>query len=195
MMRRRAIYALVPLAAALAFATAGCGGAAEAGGEVPDSASLAPADALAFATLTTDESSDQWKTATELVDRLPGARERLTDEVTKRARRAGPDVAGRRRARARPRGRARRHRRPQDDRPHEAGRRGKADGAAGEVRPADRQRNRGWVDRARRDAGPTSRRTDRRSPRGRSARTTGSRPGSRRFPATRSRAHGSMSPA
>ena len=83
MMRRRAIYALVPLAAALAFATAGCGGAAEAGGEVPDSASLAPADALAFATLTTDESSDQWKTATQLIDRLPGAREQLTDEVTK----------------------------------------------------------------------------------------------------------------
>ena len=83
MMRRRVIYALVPLAAALAFATAGCGGVAEAGGEVPESASLAPADAVAFATLTTDESSDQWKTATELADRLPGAREELTDEVTK----------------------------------------------------------------------------------------------------------------
>jgi hypothetical protein len=82
MMRRRAIPALVLLVAALAFATAGCGGAAEAAGDVPDSAALAPADALAFATLTTDESSDQWKNATELVDRLPGASQDLSDEVT-----------------------------------------------------------------------------------------------------------------
>jgi len=82
MMRRRAIPALVLLVAALAFATAGCGGAAEAAGEVPESASLAPADALAFATLTTDESSGQWKNARELVDRLPGASQSLSDEIT-----------------------------------------------------------------------------------------------------------------
>lgn len=82
MMRRRAIPPLVLLVAALGLATTGCGGAAEAGGGVPESASLAPADALAFATLTTDESSDQWKNATELVDRLPGARQGLTDELT-----------------------------------------------------------------------------------------------------------------
>jgi hypothetical protein len=83
MMRRRAIPALVLLAAALGFATTGCGGAAEPGGAVPASASLAPADALAFATLTTDESSAQWTNAAELVDRLPGARQGLTDELTK----------------------------------------------------------------------------------------------------------------
>ena len=82
MMRRRAIPALVLLVAALGFAVAGCGGAVEAGGAVPASASLAPADALAFATLTTDESSDQWENAAALVDRLPGARAELTDELT-----------------------------------------------------------------------------------------------------------------
>jgi hypothetical protein len=83
MMRRRATPALVLLAAALAFATAGCGGAAEpGGGEVPDSASLAPADALAFATLTTDESSGQWTQASNLVARLPGGNRDLAAELT-----------------------------------------------------------------------------------------------------------------
>jgi hypothetical protein len=83
MMRRRAIPALVLLAAALAFATAGCGGAAESGGgDVPDSAALAPADALAFATLTTDESSGQWTQASNLVARLPGGSRDLAAELT-----------------------------------------------------------------------------------------------------------------
>ena len=82
MMRRRSIPALVLLFAALGFATAGCGGAAEPGGEVPASASLAPADALAFATLTTDESSGQWKQASELVARLPGGNRDLAAELT-----------------------------------------------------------------------------------------------------------------
>jgi hypothetical protein len=83
MMRRRATPALVLLAAALAFATAGCGGAAEpGGGEVPDSASLAPADALAFATLTTDESSGQWTQASNLVARLPGGNRDLAADLT-----------------------------------------------------------------------------------------------------------------
>jgi len=82
MMRRRAIPALILLAVALAIATASCGGAAvPGGGEVPDSASLAPAGALAFATLTTDESSGQWKHAAELVDRLPGANADLQKEI------------------------------------------------------------------------------------------------------------------
>jgi len=83
MMRRRAIPALALLAAALALATAGCGGAAEAGGGggVPGSASLAPADSLAFVTLTTDDSSGQWKHATDLLDRLPGANHQLQDEI------------------------------------------------------------------------------------------------------------------
>ena len=82
MMRRRAIPAVALLAAALAFATAGCGGAVDAGGgEVPGSASLAPADSLAFATLTTDDSSGQWKNAADLLDRLPGANHQLQDEI------------------------------------------------------------------------------------------------------------------
>jgi len=82
MMRRRAIPAVALLAAALAFATAGCGGAADAGGgEVPGSASLAPADSLAFVTLTTDDSSGQWKKAADLLDRLPGANHQLRDEI------------------------------------------------------------------------------------------------------------------
>jgi hypothetical protein len=82
MMRRRAIPALVLLLAALGFATTGCGGAAEPGGDVPASASLAPADALAFATLTTDESSGQWKQASELVARLPGGNRDLAAGLT-----------------------------------------------------------------------------------------------------------------
>jgi len=82
MMRRSAIPAVALLAAALAFATAGCGGAADAGGgEVPGSASLAPADSLAFVTLTTDDSSGQWKKAADLLDRLPGANHQLRDEI------------------------------------------------------------------------------------------------------------------
>jgi hypothetical protein len=81
MMRRRAIPALVLLVVALGFAAAGCGGAAEASSEVPESASLAPADALAFVTATTDESSDQWTQAAELLDRLPGATDGLQDQI------------------------------------------------------------------------------------------------------------------
>ena len=45
---------------------------------MPQSASLAPADALAYATLTTDESSGQWQAAERLIDRIPGARDGLT---------------------------------------------------------------------------------------------------------------------
>lgn len=82
MMRRRAIPALAVLLAALGLAVAGCGGAAEAGGgEVPESVSLAPADALAFVTLTTDDSSGQWTKAADLLERLPGANEDLQEEI------------------------------------------------------------------------------------------------------------------
>src|SRR5574338_444039 len=84
MMRRRAIPALALLLAALGLVVAGCGGAAEAtGGGVPKSASLAPADALAYATVTTDESSGQWARAEDLLHRLPGAKGDLTDEVAR----------------------------------------------------------------------------------------------------------------
>jgi hypothetical protein len=83
MMRRRTIPGLVLLVAALGFLAIGCGGAAQPRAEVPESASLAPADALAYATLTTDESSAQWRQAADLVDRIPGAREGLVDAVAK----------------------------------------------------------------------------------------------------------------
>jgi len=82
MMRRRAISALALLLAAFGLAVAGCGGAAEpAGGGVPESASLAPADALAYATVTTDESSGQWSQAADLLDRFPGANEDLQKQI------------------------------------------------------------------------------------------------------------------
>jgi hypothetical protein len=82
MMRRRAIPALALLLAAFGLAVAGCGGAAEAtGGGVPASASLAPADALAYATVTTDESSGQWSQAADLLDRFPGANDDLQKQI------------------------------------------------------------------------------------------------------------------
>ena len=68
----------VRLALAVAIAglvAAGCGGTAEPRGDVPASASLAPGDALGFASITTDESSPQWEAAGRLLDRIPGARE------------------------------------------------------------------------------------------------------------------------
>jgi hypothetical protein len=68
----------VRLALAVAIASlvaAGCGGTAEPRGDVPASAALAPADALGFASIATDESSPQWEAAGRLLDRVPGARE------------------------------------------------------------------------------------------------------------------------
>jgi YD repeat-containing protein len=75
---RRAIHVLVALGAATSLLAAGCGGAAKPAGSVPDSASLAPADALAFATLATDESSDQWKHAQSLLAQFPGGGDALS---------------------------------------------------------------------------------------------------------------------
>jgi hypothetical protein len=74
----RRITGLLALAAAVGLVAAGCGGVAEQTGAVPDSASLAPADALVYATLTTDETSDQWDKAEALLERIPGARDGLT---------------------------------------------------------------------------------------------------------------------
>jgi len=82
MMPRCGISALALLLAAFGLAVAGCGGAAEpAGGGVPESASLAPADALAYATVTTDESSGQWSQAADLLNRFPGANEDLQKQI------------------------------------------------------------------------------------------------------------------
>ncbi len=60
---------------------AGCGGASSTGADVPDSASLAPANATAYVTITADEGSSQWEQAEELLDRFDGARESLASVV------------------------------------------------------------------------------------------------------------------
>jgi hypothetical protein len=64
-----------------ALAGAGCAGKEEAGGDVPASASLAPRDALGFVTLVTDEGSEQWKNADDLLQLFPEARETLLAEL------------------------------------------------------------------------------------------------------------------
>ena len=48
---------------------------------IPDSPSLAPADALAYVTVTTDASSDQWKQAASLLERIPGARDGVSASI------------------------------------------------------------------------------------------------------------------
>ena len=63
-----------PLAAiVLAFVVAGCGAATEVAGSVPESAALAPADALGFVTVVTDDSSEQWENADRLMSLFPDA--------------------------------------------------------------------------------------------------------------------------
>ncbi len=74
----------LPFSLLLALAVvvaAGCGGAAQEAAGLPESASLAPADALVYATVTTDEGSDQWQRAESLLERIPGARDGLTDAI------------------------------------------------------------------------------------------------------------------
>ena len=58
------------LVAAAALAAAGCGGGG--GGGLPEGASVAPASAIAFVSVNTDFSSDQWKRVTKLAGRFPG---------------------------------------------------------------------------------------------------------------------------
>jgi len=68
------------LLATLILAT-GCAGASSTASSIPESASLAPADALAYATVSTDESSDQWKNATSLLERIPGAENGVSGSI------------------------------------------------------------------------------------------------------------------
>jgi len=68
------------LLAALALVT-GCAGAKTTSSSIPESASLAPASALAYATINTDESSEQWKHAAGLLARIPGAHDGVTGAV------------------------------------------------------------------------------------------------------------------
>jgi Protein of unknown function (DUF3352) len=74
---------LCVLAVTGTLVAAGCGGAenAAAVGAIPASASLAPADAAAFVTLNTDESSAQWKKADKILSLFPSARTGLTGAV------------------------------------------------------------------------------------------------------------------
>lgn len=78
-MLRRALPIVVMLVA-LGLVT-GCAGARPTAASVPGSASLAPATALAYATVTTDEGSTQWKKAAGLLGRIPGAREGVSGSV------------------------------------------------------------------------------------------------------------------
>lgn len=65
-------------AAVTAALLTGCGGAPA---QTPESASLAPADAVAFARLTTDSGSSQWQKAEAVLDRIPGVRASVVEEI------------------------------------------------------------------------------------------------------------------
>ena len=78
-MLRRALP-IASLLAALALAT-GCAGAKSTASSIPESASLAPADALAYVTVTTDEGSEQWKNAAGLLERIPGAKDGVSGPI------------------------------------------------------------------------------------------------------------------
>jgi hypothetical protein len=65
---------------AIGVLVTGCGGAQTAA-EIPESASLAPADAVAFARLTTDDDSSQWQKAESVLERIPGARDGLVSAL------------------------------------------------------------------------------------------------------------------
>ena len=78
---RRRHPVLIVLALSAILLPAGCGGASSTGADVPESASLAPANATAYVTFTADEGSSQWEQAEELLDRLGGAHEGLASSV------------------------------------------------------------------------------------------------------------------
>lgn len=74
---------LLTLLAALCAALigSGCGASTERTGSVPESARLAPANALAFVTVVTDESSEQWENADRLLSLFPDARTEVLGAV------------------------------------------------------------------------------------------------------------------
>jgi Protein of unknown function (DUF3352) len=78
-MLRRALP-IACLLTVLALVT-GCAGAKPTAPSIPESASLAPADALAYVTVTTDEGSEQWKNAASLLERIPGARNGVSGSI------------------------------------------------------------------------------------------------------------------
>jgi hypothetical protein len=64
-----------------ALAATGCAAAEQTSGSVPSSARLAPADAVAFVTLVTDTSSQQWRNADRLLGLFPDAKSSLVDAI------------------------------------------------------------------------------------------------------------------
>ena len=78
-MRLRSLHAVIAIA--FAFVVAGCAAASEETGAVPETAALAPADATAFVTLVTDESSEQWENADRLLGLFPDARSQLVESI------------------------------------------------------------------------------------------------------------------
>ena len=71
---RLAFVALLATAALVS----GCGGTAA---QIPASASLAPADAVVFARITTDDDSSQWQMAERVLERIPGVRDTLVSAI------------------------------------------------------------------------------------------------------------------
>lgn len=80
-MRRSLVAAVAAALLGIALLATGCAGSKAPAGSVPESASLAPADAIAYVTLTTDEGSAQWTKADQLLRLFPGARSSLLDAV------------------------------------------------------------------------------------------------------------------
>ena len=101
----------------------GCGGAAP---QIPESASLAPADAVVFARITTDDDSSQWQKAERVLERIPGVRDTLVSAIEQQIVRRRPRLGDGCGSRTRRRGRRRRHRQAATDRPAPAGERGEA---------------------------------------------------------------------
>ena len=71
---RLAFVALLATAALVAA----CGGVAD---QIPESASLAPADAVVFARITTDDDSSQWQKAERVLERIPSVRDTLVSAI------------------------------------------------------------------------------------------------------------------
>ena len=76
-MASRLVFVALLATAAL---VSGCGGAAP---QIPESASLAPADAVVFARMTTDDDSSQWQKAERVLERIPGVRDTLVKPVAR----------------------------------------------------------------------------------------------------------------
>ena len=79
-MRLRRLLVLLGLTLAVLVA-AGCADSEQASSTVPESASLAPADAIVYATITTDEGSSQWENAERVLEKIPGARDGLARAI------------------------------------------------------------------------------------------------------------------